>query len=72
MLILNRFVEDVEVYSIDEVFLNLQGNETIYPDLPAFARNLRTILLQWTRIPISIGLTPAKMLALTFLHYPME
>lgn len=63
MAIFGRFVEDVEVYSIDEAFLDLNGYESIYPDLTVFARNLRSTVMQWTRIPISIGIAPNKTLA---------
>ncbi len=63
MSILNRYVEDVEVYSIDEAFLDLYGYESIYPDLPQFAQMLRSTVMQWTRIPISIGIAPTKTLA---------
>ena len=63
MAIFGRFVEDVEVYSIDEAFLDLNGYESIYPDLTAFAQTLRSTVIQWTRIPISIGIAPTKTLA---------
>lgn len=63
MSILNRFVEDVEVYSIDEAFLDLNGYESIYPDLSQFAQTLRQTIMQWTRIPISVGIAPTKTLA---------
>ncbi|CCG98766.1 DNA polymerase V [Fibrella aestuarina BUZ 2] len=41
MSLIGRFVENVEVNSIDEAFLDLSGYESIYPDLPAFASQLR-------------------------------
>lgn len=63
MAIFGRFVEDVEVYSIDEAFLDLNGYESIYPDLTVFAQDLRSTVMQWTRIPISIGIAPTKTLA---------
>ncbi|ADB42797.1 Y-family DNA polymerase [Spirosoma linguale] len=63
MAIFGRFVEDVEVYSIDEAFFDLNGYESIYPDLTTFAHNLRSTVMQWTRIPISIGIAPTKTLA---------
>lgn len=63
MSILSRFVEDVEVYSIDEAFLDLHGYESVYPDLIAFAQQLRATVMQWTRIPISVGIAPNKTLA---------
>ncbi|KAB7726689.1 DUF4113 domain-containing protein [Rudanella paleaurantiibacter] len=62
MATIGRFVEEVEVYSIDEAFLNLNDYETIYPDLSLFARQLRQTIAQWQRIPVSIGLAPTKSL----------
>lgn len=62
MATLGRFVEEVEIYSIDEAFLNLKGYENIYPNLVTFARTLRLTINQWTRIPVSIGLAPTKTL----------
>lgn len=62
MATLGRFVEEVEVNSIDEAFLNLLGYETAYPDLAAFAQTLRSTIRQWTRIPVSIGIAPTKTL----------
>ena len=57
----NYFVPDVEVYSIDEAFLNLQGfdNSIIYQKMV----NMRKKVYQWTGIPVSIGLGPTKTLA---------
>ncbi|ARK08846.1 Y-family DNA polymerase [Fibrella sp. ES10-3-2-2] len=63
MAILGRYVEEVEIYSIDEAFMNLTGYETIYPDLVTFAQGLRQTASQWTRIPVSVGLAPTKTLA---------
>lgn len=62
MATLGRFVEEVEVYSIDEAFLNLDGYEGIYPDLEQFARLIRSTVYQWTRIPVSVGIAPTKTL----------
>lgn len=60
--ILGRFVEDVEVYSIDEAFLNLAGYESVYPDLIQFGQLIRSTVDQWTRIPVSVGVAPTKTL----------
>ena len=46
MTIFGRFVQDVEVYSIDEAFLDLTGYESIYPDLTQFAHQLRATVMQ--------------------------
>ncbi|MBO0950885.1 Y-family DNA polymerase [Fibrella forsythiae] len=62
MSILGRYVEEVEVYSIDEAFMNLAGYESIYPDLVTFANDVRQTAAQWTRIPVSIGIAPTKTL----------
>ena len=62
MATLGRFVEDVEVYSIDEAFLNLTGYESLYPDLTILASNIRSTVLQWTRVPVSVGIAPTKTL----------
>lgn len=50
---------DVDVYSIDEAFLSLDGIR----DPLAHACIIRKTILQWTGIPISIGIAPTKTLA---------
>ncbi|MGF7215990.1 DNA polymerase V [Spirosoma lacussanchae] len=61
--LLGRFVEEVEVYSIDEAFLNLSGYEQLYPNLTELAQTIRSTSNQWLRIPVSVGLAPTKTLA---------
>jgi len=48
------------VYSIDECFLNLAGIEE---DLHAYGVKMRKQVLQWTGIPVSVGVAPTKALA---------
>lgn len=57
---LRELVPDVEVYSIDEAFLDL----SIFPvgDLDAFCRQVRVTIRQWTGIPVSIGVGATKTL----------
>lgn len=62
MATLGQFVEQVEVYSIDEAFLNLDGYSTVYPDLRQTALALRETVRKWTRIPVSVGMAPTKTL----------
>lgn len=69
MASLGRFVEEVEVYSIDEAFLNLNGYESVYPDLTQFAQTLRQRIDQWTRIPVSVGIAPTKTLCKVANYY---
>ena len=58
MSILREEVQVVEVYSIDEAFLRLPSNFD-----EEMARALRTKILQWTGIPVCIGIGSTKMLA---------
>ena len=56
-----EFVKDVEIYSIDEMFLKLNS---IPPEhLDSFSRKLRADVYQWTGIPTGIGVGPTKTLA---------
>jgi DNA polymerase V len=58
---LARFAPEVEIYSIDEAFLNLAG---IAEDkLPGLAEDIRRTVRQWTGIPVSVGIGPTKTLA---------
>jgi DNA polymerase V len=60
MSVLSRFTPDLEIYSIDEAFLGLQG----FGDrLESHARALRAAVFQWTGIPVSVGIAPTKTLA---------
>lgn len=58
---LAELVPDVEVYSIDEAFLDL----SIFSpgELEGFCRQLRATVKQWTGIPVSIGVGATKTLA---------
>ena len=56
MRTLNHFSPRLEVYSIDEAFLDLSG----FADPEHHARDLRRIVGQWTGIPVSVGIGPTK------------
>ena len=56
---LGQFTSQIEVYSIDESFLYLSETK----DPLEIAKTMRTKVLQWTGIPISVGLGPTKTLA---------
>ncbi|MCG8362165.1 MAG: Y-family DNA polymerase [Pseudanabaenales cyanobacterium] len=58
---LRQFTPDLEVYSIDEAFLSLDGFSHL--DVAAYAQEIRTRVGQWTGIPVSIGIGPTKTLA---------
>ena len=58
---LRQFAPAMEVYSVDESFLDLEGMEGF--DLAAQARNIRQTVLQWVGVPVCVGTAPTKVLA---------
>ena len=60
MNILAEFSPEVEVYSIDESFLKLDGFEKY--DLSEYATKMRSRVLKWTGIPTCVGIAPTKAL----------
>ncbi len=62
-----RFLSDdhshpcVEVYSVDEAFIQLDHIPT--EALKGLAEKIRDTVLQWTGIPVSIGIAPTKVLS---------
>jgi len=54
MSMLGSFVEDMEVYSIDEAFLDLSGFGP--KDLEKYMREMRETVKKWTGVPVSIGI----------------
>lgn len=61
MDVLSTYAPDVEIYSIDEIFLALNGFE--HYDLFKYGLAMKNKVGQWTGIPISIGIAPTKALA---------
>lgn len=61
MSILESHAPQIEVYSIDEAFINLTGVET--KAATDFCINTRKVVLRSTGIPISIGIASTKVLA---------
>jgi len=61
MTTLARMVPTLEVYSIDEAFLNMQGMGHF--DLQEYALTIRSTVLQNTGIPTCVGIAPTKALA---------
>lgn len=59
--ICKRYCKDIEVYSIDESFLDFHGYEHI--DLQKHCEELRQTVLLGLDVPTSIGLAPTKTLA---------
>jgi len=61
MQILEQYTPHVEVYSIDEAFLQFKGFN--FFDLEQEGHRMRKQVRQWTGIPVSIGIAPTKALA---------
>ena len=61
MTSLFEFNSNLEVYSIDEAFLKF--NQTTRTDIGDDILKIKENILQWTGIPVSIGLGPTKTLA---------
>lgn len=59
MTILSSYTPDIEIYSIDEAFLDLSG----FDKLPAYGRKIVKTATQCTGIPVSMGIAPTKTLA---------
>ncbi len=61
---LSHFTPDLEVYSIDEAFLNLSGiSDSPHDDLTTYGQRIRNTVRQWTGIPVSVGIAESKTLA---------
>jgi len=52
-------IEDLEIYSIDEAFLNFAG----HTDLHELSVSIREKVLRWVGVPVSVGVAPTKTLA---------
>jgi len=61
MRTLKRFNSDIEVYSIDEAFLDLSNFSD--DEVEDVGKEIRETVLQWTGIPTSIGIAKTKTLS---------
>jgi len=61
MGILAQFSPDIEIYSIDEAFLQFKGFKNY--DFNTYGNTIRTRILKWTGIPTSVGIAPTKALS---------
>lgn len=61
MTILEQFTPDVEVYSIDEAFLEFKGFDN--RDFTEYGSQIRQRILKWTGIPTCVGIAPTKALS---------
>jgi DNA polymerase V len=61
MLILKEFSPRVEIYSIDESFIDLSGLD--YEDLNTYGNKIKNRIKRYTGIPVGVGIAPNKVLA---------
>lgn len=59
MKTLSEFTPELEVYSVDEAFLNLNG----FSNIENYARKIKATVERNTGVPVSIGVGPTKTLA---------
>ena len=57
---LSTFVPDIEIYSIDEAFIDFTAFQG---DVTEYSREIRQKIKQWTGIEVSIGIAETKTLA---------
>lgn len=67
---LEQFTPAVEKYSIDEVFLGLEG--FVDRDLTAYAEEMIERVDRWTGIPVSVAIAPTKTLTKIVMEYAKE
>jgi len=59
--VIRQFSPDIEVYSIDESFVDL--SKLAVKDYSKLAAEIRQKILAWTGVPTSVGIGPSKTLA---------
>ena len=62
MKILEQSFPNIEIYSIDEAFMEILSLKKIY-NYSKYAMEVRKTILKWTGIPVSIGIGETKTLA---------
>ena len=67
MSLLADAVPEIEIYSIDEAFLHLDGIPL--EKIPGFCRELVQKIGRWVGVPVSIGVAPTKTLAKISSHF---
>lgn len=63
MDILRQFTAHVEVYSIDEAFLNFDDVLVPNDDFHAYGLEMKNRIRKWVSIPVCVGIAPTKALS---------
>jgi DNA polymerase V len=61
MNILRQFSPDQEIYSCDESFISMSGFGN--KDLTRYGKEIKATILQWTGLPVCVGIASTKTLA---------
>jgi len=61
--LLEEFAPSLELYSIDEAFLDLTGVYPCQKDPIAYGQRIRKAVVRTTGIPVCVGMGPTKTLA---------
>lgn len=61
--ILNEYSPSIEVYSIDESFLQLDGLGGMWPSFTDLGQHMRGRVRMWTGLPVCVGIAASKTLA---------
>lgn len=62
MTILRTYSPHVEVYSIDESFVSLNGMGSLWESPTAMGQHMRAKILQWVNLPVCVGVGASKTL----------
>lgn len=65
MSIIRSFAPNVEIYSVDEAFIDCSGIE----DLEGFAKHIRQVMWSSLGLPVSIGISHTKVLSKAAAHF---
>jgi DNA polymerase V len=63
MSILRGYSPNVEMYSIDESFLSLNGLQGLWPCASDMGQSIRQRVRKWTGLPVCVGIGASKTLA---------
>ena len=61
--ILSEYSPSVEIYSIDENFLRVDGMEAMWPSFTVMGQEIRQRIRQDIALPVCVGYGPSKTLA---------
>ncbi|MFN4327598.1 MAG: Y-family DNA polymerase [Limnobacter sp.] len=61
--VLSQFSPHLEVYSVDESFLQIESVLNLYPSATEMGQQIRQRMRQWLGLPVCVGIGPTKTLA---------